>query len=350
MTDIAHHPIPSHPIPPTHVHANLYLLTHLPTTDLYDAATLLSRGVSKLAFLPISHAAALSTYASSLLTPSSSSPPHALHASLLSLQSTIQAVLAALGRPPQLAAQAAAARRAADRGRRALAQSTRWPLGLLDDTRQRLNEDRADRARRAADDADAIAKELRYTQQVVAAELAGWQDLHERLGRRALREYARGMLVLERERLAGLRRAGRMLFRRGDGGGWSQGQGQGQGAAGGQYQGQNGKGAEVGIGDDADADAGRRHGGRGGGGGNSESPIGTTSPGMIIGDVDEDEDGAGTGGPTTGEDGGDGGGSSSASSSPGSPIAADVDVESPGSTITTTTASTDDATATDNQS
>lgn len=158
MTDIAHHPIPSHPIPPTHVHANLYLLTHLPTTDLYDAATLLSRGVSKLAFLPISHAAALSTYASSLLTPSSSSPPHALHASLLSLQSTIQAVLAALGRPPQLAAQAAAARRAADRGRRALAQSTRWPLGLLDDTRQRLNEDRADRARRAADDADAIAK------------------------------------------------------------------------------------------------------------------------------------------------------------------------------------------------
>lgn len=156
------------------------------------------------------------------------------------------------------------ARRAADRGYRALTQSTRWPLGLLDDTRQRMNEDRADRARRAAEDADALAKELRYTQQVVAAELAGWQDLHERLGRRAIREYARGMLVLERERLAGLRRAGRRLRA-----------------------------------DDCGVFSGVR-GGEGGGGGESATaaastiPIATSSSSSGIGvDEDEDEDEAG---------------------------------------------------------
>ncbi|KAI1255252.1 hypothetical protein MGN70_003317 [Eutypa lata] len=233
------------------------------SVDLYDAAALLSQSVSKLAFLPTPHASALSIYASSL-TPPQSNPPHTLHASLLSLQSTIQAVLSALSRPPQLASQALVARRAADRGYRALTQSTRWPLGLLDDTRQRMNEDRADRARRAAEDADALAKELRYTQQVVAAELAGWQDLHERLGRRAIREYARGMLVLERERLAGLRRAGRRLRA-----------------------------------DDCGVFSGVR-GGEGGGGGESATaaastiPIATSSSSSGIGvDEDEDEDGAG---------------------------------------------------------
>ena len=153
---------------------------------------------------------------------------------MLSLQSAIQAILSALSRPPQLAAQIAAARRAAERAYRALVSSSsgsasstaqgsssaRWPLGglglgmglgLLDETRQRIHGERADRARRTAEEADALARELRYTQQTVAAELAGWQDLHGRLARAALREHARAMLVLERERLAGLRRAARQF-------------------------------------------------------------------------------------------------------------------------------------------
>ena len=35
--------------------------------------------------------------------------------------------------------------------------------------------------------------------------------MHERMGRKAIREFAKGMLVLERERLQGLRRAQRKL-------------------------------------------------------------------------------------------------------------------------------------------
>ena len=41
----------------------------------------------------------------------------------------------------------------------------------------------------------------------MAAELAGWQDLHARLMRRAVREFVGGMVVREKTRLEGMRRA-----------------------------------------------------------------------------------------------------------------------------------------------
>lgn len=56
-----------------------------------------------------------------------------------------------------------------------------------------------------------VACELRYTQQTVAGELAGWQDLHRRMVGRAVRGFVRGMVVLERERLAGMKRALRQI-------------------------------------------------------------------------------------------------------------------------------------------
>lgn len=52
-----------------------------------------------------------------------------------------------------------------------------------------------------------LCRELRYTQQTVAGELAGWRDMHERMGRRAIKELARGMIIFERGRLEGVRRA-----------------------------------------------------------------------------------------------------------------------------------------------
>ncbi|KAI0025589.1 VPS9 domain-containing protein [Xylariomycetidae sp. FL0641] len=176
------------------------------TSDLYDAARFLSRDVSKLAFMPATHIAAFDAFVHTLMPPASS-PPQMLHSEFLALQSTIQAMLAALARPPQLIAQITAARRAAERSYSSLSRSTRWPLGLLDETRQRMNDEREERARRAEQEADARARELRDAQTTVASELAGWQVLHERAGRRAVKDFARGMLIQERERLAGLRRA-----------------------------------------------------------------------------------------------------------------------------------------------
>lgn len=57
----------------------------------------------------------------------------------------------------------------------------------------------------------ALGSELRYTQQTVASELAGWQDLHEKMGRRAIRMLAQRMVVREKDRLEGLKRAVRGL-------------------------------------------------------------------------------------------------------------------------------------------
>lgn len=170
----------------------------------------MSRIAANLAFLPPTHTAAVETYISTLAPPATN-PPHIFHTSILALQSTIQAMLTALSRPPHLVAQINLAHKAIERNYSSVSRSTRWPLGLLDETRQRLNEEKEERARRTQVELDELSKELRYTQQTVASELAGWQDMHERMGRQAIKDFARGMLILERERLQGIRRAMRKL-------------------------------------------------------------------------------------------------------------------------------------------
>ncbi|KAJ8106319.1 hypothetical protein ONZ43_g7106 [Nemania bipapillata] len=178
--------------------------------DLYDAACLLSRMVAKLAFLPATHIAAIQTYIGTLAPPATN-PSHILHANILTLQSTIQAIISALSRPTKLITRIQLSRKAIERNYSSVSRSTRWPLGLLDETRQRINEEKEERARQNLVELEDLSKELRYTQQTVASELAGWQDLHGRIGRQAIKEFARSMLILERERLQGMRRALRKL-------------------------------------------------------------------------------------------------------------------------------------------
>ncbi|KAG6029809.1 hypothetical protein E4U41_000270 [Claviceps citrina] len=178
----------------------------LATCDLYDSLVLLHRSVSGLRYLPRTHVAALETYVRAM-APTQSSPQATLYNTLMATQSTIQALLSSLARPATLIGQVAGARREADRNDSAASRPLRWPLGLMDETRQRIQEDKERRARKYRQEADNLAKELRYTQQTVAAELAGWQDIHDRMGRRAIRDFAKGMVVLERMRLEGMMRA-----------------------------------------------------------------------------------------------------------------------------------------------
>jgi hypothetical protein len=178
-------------------------------TDLYDAGNLASSAISTIAFLPKSHIFAFETYIQTLAP--ASSPYAAFHSTFLSIHSTIIAMLLALSRPTSLISSIATSRKSIERSYNSLSRSTRWPLGLLDETRQRLNEEKEDKVRRAKEETGELGRELRHTQQVVAAELAGWQGLHERMGRRAIRELARGMVVRERTALEGMRRAMRKL-------------------------------------------------------------------------------------------------------------------------------------------
>lgn len=180
------------------------------TTDLYDAANLASKALSTLAYLPQTHISALEAYVQTL-APFNSSPYMAFHSTILSIHSTIIAMLLALSRPTSLISSIYTSRKSIERSYNSLSRSTRWPLGLLDETRQRLNEEKEDKVRRTREEVSELGRELRYTQQVVAAELAGWQDLHEKIGRKAIRDLAKGMLIKERTTLEGMKRAMRKL-------------------------------------------------------------------------------------------------------------------------------------------
>ncbi|KAL2183747.1 hypothetical protein L209DRAFT_757001, partial [Thermothelomyces heterothallicus CBS 203.75] len=182
--------------------------------DLHEASAILSRTLSTLTFLPSSHAAAFATYVRAL-TPSHSSPSAGFFSTFLALYNNVESVLKALSRPPQTISRIQAVRRDAERGYNSLARSSRWPLGLslpvLDEARQRVNEEREEKARRSEGEAETLCRELRYAQQTVAGELAGWREMHERLGRRAIRDLAKGMVVAEKMRLEGMLRALRLV-------------------------------------------------------------------------------------------------------------------------------------------
>ncbi|KAK0733422.1 hypothetical protein B0T26DRAFT_669831 [Lasiosphaeria miniovina] len=175
-------------------------------SDLYDASQILTRALSALPFLPLSHSSAFDTYVRSL-APSQSSPYALFFTTFFALYGNVEAILKALARPPQTIAKIIGIRREVERGYSSLNRSSRWPLGLLDDTRQRLNEEREEKTRRHEIEAELLSKELRYTQQTVALELAGWRDMHEKMGRKAIKDLAKGMLIAEKMRLDGLQRA-----------------------------------------------------------------------------------------------------------------------------------------------
>ena len=183
------------------------LLTQL---DLYEALNLAAKAISTMSCLPKTHVSALEAYVQTL-APSTATPHMAFHSSILSIHSTIIAMLLALSRPTSLISSITTSRKAIERSYNSLSRSTRWPLGLLDETRQRLNEEKEDKVRKTKDEVDELSRELRYTQQVVASELAGWQDMHEKMGRKAIRDLARSMLIRERTTLEGMQRAMRKL-------------------------------------------------------------------------------------------------------------------------------------------
>ena len=90
-------------------------------------------------------------------------------------------------------------------------RSDRWPLGLLDDTRRSIQAEAQEKAERSRAEHRVVACELSYTQQTVAAELANWQELHAKLGRRAIRTLAQRMVVKQRDTLDSMKRAMREI-------------------------------------------------------------------------------------------------------------------------------------------
>lgn len=182
-------------------------------SDLSDAQHLSSHALSMLSFLDESHIQSIQRLTRTL-TPRDPSPPNLFHSDLQSISSTITALLHTLSRPAQIITSINQTSRLIERHLSSLRRSDRWPLGLLDDTRTKIHREAANKVEQSTQELATLRSQLRYTQQIVAGELAAWQEMHEKMGRRALRSFAQRMLVVERERLEGLRRAVRGVVRR----------------------------------------------------------------------------------------------------------------------------------------
>lgn len=122
-------------------------------------------------------------------------------------------MLSSLSRPHSLINSLQNIQKAIERHTSSLRRSDRWPLGLLDETRKGIHAEAQDRAQKSVEEFRAVGSEIRYTQQTVAGELAGWQDLHAKLGKRAIRALAERMVIKEKDRLEGMTRAVRGLKR-----------------------------------------------------------------------------------------------------------------------------------------
>ncbi|KFY27969.1 hypothetical protein V493_03185 [Pseudogymnoascus sp. VKM F-4281 (FW-2241)] len=128
--------------------------------DLADAGEIASKNLQPLGFIPTTHKQALEAYLDTL-TPPTIHPIGALHSTLSSLHSTLIAILLSLSRPTSLISSITASSRSLQRNYASLSRSTRWPLGLLDDTRQRLDREKQDVIHREEEERDGLGRELR---------------------------------------------------------------------------------------------------------------------------------------------------------------------------------------------
>ena len=190
----------------------------LANSDLHDAVGLASTALGTLPFLPEEHKGAFRRYAKTMAQ-MEFSPLASFYYATAAISSTITAILTSLSKPSDLIAQMQTSQKAIERQNASLRRSDRWPtsLALLDETRSRMQREAMEKLDQAQREKDDLGRELRYTQGVVAGELAAWQGERVKWGREACKTLARRMVVVEKARLEGMRRALRVVGRE-DGG------------------------------------------------------------------------------------------------------------------------------------
>ncbi len=181
-----------------------YLLTI--TQDLSSATDLCAKDLMSLQFLPENYIKAFHEF-SICIRPFASDPHAAFHDDFQAISATILAILSSLARPHALISSVLSVQKAVDHHESSSRRSDRWPLGLLDDTRKGIQADAQEKAEKSRQELRAIGCDLSYTQQTVAGELGPWQDLHAKLGRRAIKVFAETMVIREKDRLQGMKRA-----------------------------------------------------------------------------------------------------------------------------------------------
>lgn len=185
---------------------------HQATTDVTESLFLAANLIATLGppstTLPRKYTEAFTKFTSILHTEPPSSPLVIYTAAMSSFQTTVSAMQAVLIRPSALANQIRAAQKSLERHRSSLAANSvprKGPFHInlpgMEESRQRSMRDTEKNIVDTEIEIESKGKELRYTQEVVLGELAGWTSWREQWGRNEIRRFARATLVRERERL-----------------------------------------------------------------------------------------------------------------------------------------------------
>lgn len=157
-------------------------------------------------------------FASLMHTEPASSPLANYVHSLSSFQSTIVAVQSALLRPSSLIDKIIIAQRAMERNKSNLINNSTPRKGIMninfpgtEENRIKSIKDTEKKILQANLEVERLGKELRYTQEIVVGELAGWTTWREEWGKEEVKRLARNMVVKEKERLKCMQRALRVL-------------------------------------------------------------------------------------------------------------------------------------------
>lgn len=190
---------------------------HQSTSDLADSLILASHVLSTLAppstSLPKKYTEAFARLAALMHDEAPSSPLVTYVSALASFHSTIAAMQSVLARPSSLVNQIRSAQRALERHHAALLSNSaprKGPFNInlpgMEESRQKAMRDTERQVLDAEVEIETKGKELRYTQEVVLGELAGWTSWRERWGRNEIRRFAGATLVREKERLRNMQR------------------------------------------------------------------------------------------------------------------------------------------------
>lgn len=184
-------------------------------TDLSDTYKLCQKHLLGFKFLQdTEHMRAFNRFSETLI-PNESNPYTLFLEDFRNLQASLNGVMSAMDRPRQLINEMSVLQKQVDRHILSLRRSDRWPLGLLDDTRAKIHQEAAENVAKSKEEYLTLSSELRYTQTVAAAELSSFHDLHEKTAKRAVKEFARRMVVSERAKLENMKRAIRSISKLG---------------------------------------------------------------------------------------------------------------------------------------
>lgn len=177
-------------------------------SDLAESAALSASALTTVKFLPPTHLTAFERYTRTLSV-SDGAPLNALYYTFRCTLTSAQALQSALNRPAYLIGSMAQAERAISRSQSGLVRANRWTpnIALFDDTKRAAAADALEKEVKARRELESLGCELRYTMVTVASELAGWQEQRAQEGRTGLKQFARAMVVREKARLEGMKRA-----------------------------------------------------------------------------------------------------------------------------------------------